>query len=57
MYMEKKTDKRGRYMDSWTPEKKKKMMAKLARKRWANTSMEDRKKYGQKLLKGRLKNK
>lgn len=57
MCMEQKTDKRGRYMDSWTPEKKKKMMAKLARKRWAKMSVEDRKKFGQKLLQGRLKNK
>ncbi len=55
--MEKKNDKRGRYMDSWTPEKKKKFMQKLARKRWANMSVEDRKKYGQKLLKSRLNNK
>lgn len=55
--MEKKNDKRGRYMDSWTPEKKKKFMQKLAHKRWANMSVEDRKKYGQKLLKSRLKNK
>ena len=53
--MNKKTDKRGRYMDSWTPEKKKKMMAKLARKKWANTSVEERKKFGKKLSESRKK--
>lgn len=55
MCMEQKQDKRGRYMDSWTPEKKKKMMAKLARKRWAKMSVEDRKKFGKKLSESRKK--
>lgn len=51
--MSKNIEKRGRYMDSWTPEKKKKFMQKLARKRWANMSVEDRKKFGKHLANSR----
>lgn len=47
--MEKINDKRGRYMDLWTPEKKKEYMSNLARKKWENMSVADRKKIGKRL--------
>lgn len=43
--MEEKS-KRGRYMDSWSEQKKSEHMSKIIRKRWEKTSETDRKKFG-----------
>lgn len=52
--MEQKS-KRGRYMDPWSPEKKKEHMSQIIKKRWEKTSLLERKKFGQFLAESRKK--
>ena len=46
---------RGRYMDSWSAEKKREVMSLRASQKWAKMSEEDRRKFGRMLLKSRKK--